>query len=1127
MERQHGFIHGIVEMTHVELPAQAANTLRTVEDGHVCNSTSVESLKLFLLPVASPIKKDSTARVAARSKDPKSAAIPSKGAISRVRKQPVLEVHDGEEAESPYRLKPQERLLLATQIVNVTLKALTNAIKTARAPQTPSPKSKAPAESALSISKSGLDPQTAGQAPLQSTCVNRVLQSPAKGKILRRASHELSKDVHGVRFQAECCRIGFSCLRSLQPTEALKARFSPLQLENGMSALIAKLLTLGYDDLAVSELRILKRRIEALTSSSSIASSKVLSKSREEKLKDDTDVPKDLLPELLKYDTTGVSGALLSLIITSQIQVLKILALKNHGSSIEAVLKHLRVESDYAPSKSIERHLKLGESKTKVNAAHQLETLAQTILRLCPSASRASDEHSKSRSCPSAQATLELQSLALHFRTRWWALSGHRPDINQEVLIPFARYLNAFERRCTIDGNEKYYMAKNAFNDISKISDSFETPFQSTLIDILRILAKQADAVGQVDEAIQWTERGLKILEAIEGPRLQRCTSSCRLAMYQLRQRGIRSDSSQTLISLRDAIAGIEGDLSGEIFDLDELVLAVADLRKVAFSHVHSNANAFDPSQLSHPTSMLGKCVQVVLLSVRFISRYAGSEPASDATEAKLKRYNQRRITAKRALPSLVASITAIARLSLKSNLEDWQRLDMVFQDVLELTSRLDAGSVSLQEKEIARDDNSSPYVSLSSIYWLRFMTQKKIPADAKVLVHTVKKAVDLLERRPSGEKAQGSFLIKVEKYATLCENVQDYEESAQSYRKAIEFLIDSGGFAIFADAAKLVAWPSVMGRDCKYEQTSKILRAFPRVMLKINPPSARSTVFFDAEWLPNDQRGVILELQLTSLISLLLDRGSTQIVWEQLQILCESIMSLYERDEFLERRLHVYVQLQQLFAVLHMTQEYPSLSRVLDRAEIGFRKSPMFCSESPRPYIRHLASRMQLYQILKECSGYSTFETVLVDWWSLAQTWTDRQALEIHVYDISGWLQQLEIVAEHLCTRENESLRTAVLSLIVKIREAASPMPCIELASSLTKLGIHYARIGYSGLGGLTLQRAQRFLDSPDVSSKFFLQWCVANAEYGLLCGNIEKWYVNLRGPASSLAKFLQRCLY
>ena len=1114
-------------MTHVELPAQAANILRTVEDGHACNSTSVQSLKLLLLPVASTIKKDSTARVPARSKDPKSAATQSKGAISRVRKQPVLEVHDGREAENPDGLKPHERLLLATQIVNVTLKALTTAIKTARTPQTPSPESKALAKPNSTVPKSDLETQTAGHAPLQQICVNRVLQSPAKSKAIRRASLESSEDVNGIRFQAECSRIGLACLRSLQATEALKARFSPLQLENGMSALIAKLLTLGYDELAVSELRILKRRIEALISNSNIAPSKVPSDPRKEKLKDDTNVQKDLLPELLKFDTTDVSGPLLGLITTSQIQVLKILGLKNHGFSIEAVLKHLRVESDHAPSKLIEWQINKHEPKTRINAAHQLEALAQTIMRLCPSASRASDEHSKSRSCPSAQATLELQSLALQIRTRWWALSGHQPDINQEVLVPFTRYLNAFERRCRIDVNDKYSIAKTAFNSVSKTFGSLETPFQSTSVDILKNLAKQADAAGRVDEAVQWTERGLKTLETIEDPRLQRCAFSCRLAMYQLRERGNHLNSSQKLKSLQDAIAGIEGDLSGESVDLDELVHAVAELRKVAFSLVHGNANAFNASQLIHPTTILGQCVQVVLSSIRFLSRYTGKEPASDATEAKPVRYNQRSLMAKQALPSSIASITAIARLSLKSSLEEWQKLDMVFQEAFELSTRLDAGPGSLQEKKTTGDGNSSPHVSVSSIYLLRFIAQKKIPVDAKILVHTVRKAVNLLEKRPSSEKAQGCFLTKVEKYASLCENLQDYKASAESYKKAIEFLIDSGGIAFFADAAKLIAWPSAMSRNCEFEQTSKIFRAFAKVMLKINPPSAGSRMFFDAEWLPNDQRGLILELQLTSLISLLLDRGSTQIIWEQLQDLCELIMSLYEGECFVERRLHVCVQLQHLFAVLHMTPQDPSLSKVLEAAETGVHKSPMFCSKSPRPYIRHLTSRMQLYRNLKTSSDSSTFETVLVDWWNLAQSWTDRQALETHVYDISGWLQQLEVVAEHLYIEEYEGLRTTVLSLIVKTREAASSMLCMDLASSLTDLGIHYARIGYSGLGGLTLQRAQRFLDIPDVSFKFILQWCVANAEFGLLCGNVEQWYVDVRGPESFIADFLQWCIF
>ncbi|KAI4758949.1 hypothetical protein E4T52_01814 [Aureobasidium sp. EXF-3400] len=101
-------------------------------------------------------------------------------------------------------LTAQERYKLATDVVNVTLKVLTDATKT-----TPSSPSQSPSS-----------------------------QKPA---------------LSGLNTVAECARIAFSHLRSVRPSND-----ESLQLETGMLALSSKLVALGMDTLAMKELRILK-----------------------------------------------------------------------------------------------------------------------------------------------------------------------------------------------------------------------------------------------------------------------------------------------------------------------------------------------------------------------------------------------------------------------------------------------------------------------------------------------------------------------------------------------------------------------------------------------------------------------------------------------------------------------------------------------------------------------------------------------------------------------------------------------------------------------------------------------------------------------------------------------------
>ncbi|KAH0280959.1 hypothetical protein KCU91_g670, partial [Aureobasidium melanogenum] len=107
-------------------------------------------------------------------------------------------------ADATPTLTAQERYKLATDVVNLALKVLTDATKTSTPSPSPTPSTKKPLSSGL----------------------NAV---------------------------AECARIAFSHLRSARPSGD-----ASLQLETGMLALSSKLIALGMDTLAMKELRILK-----------------------------------------------------------------------------------------------------------------------------------------------------------------------------------------------------------------------------------------------------------------------------------------------------------------------------------------------------------------------------------------------------------------------------------------------------------------------------------------------------------------------------------------------------------------------------------------------------------------------------------------------------------------------------------------------------------------------------------------------------------------------------------------------------------------------------------------------------------------------------------------------------
>ena len=1092
-------------MTRTELPAQAANILRGVGSTATCSSTVVESLKLLLLPTGPTIRPKPTEVNAARPKAKKLPAPPTKVANARTKKQPEVTVHECVE-ENYDTIRPQERLMLATEIFNVTLKALTNAIRNPQVPGTPKSKRRSLARSSSSASFSSATP-TRCPTPLQPISVNRIVQSPAKPGHFKRSSSGSLHDSSGVRAQAECARIGLACLRSVQAMDLFSARFAPLQLETGMSALIAKLLALGFDDLALKELRILRRRIEALASSGEGKAGKEVGKAKSKPREEEADPQKESLPALLKYTATSLSEPLLNLVTTSQIQTLKMLASRRHGPSIEAALEHLHLAVNYAPANLIERQIDLKEPKTRSIAAHQLEILAQTLMRMCPNPSKTADESTKTQPSISPQAALQLQSLASRIRLRWWILSGHQPNIEKEMIDPFSRFLGAFQRRCRLESNAKYAMAKDAYEMVSTGLRSMSDTRVHSFTALLKILTDLASESRRNEEATQWVKAGLANSEDFGGSPSQRCVLLCQLTTLHLRMSREGADDKALLGSLKSAVGGLEGDLRGESAELDELLVAVASLRKAAFSIVQDRCKTFDPSEVLCDTSVFGQCVQAILVSIQFLARYIGKAPPQDASESKVTRYNERTKLASHVAPPMIESLVAIARLSVRGESSVWRSFDLGLRDCAELVTSLENASPGIREAQKATSRSLPLHVSISQAYWFRYLALKSTVAEAKVLVPCLRTSIDLLSHQTDSEKTAGSLLMKLEKYALLCETMHDYQRALQTYEEVIKFSIDAGVVQRIADASAAALSPAALTGDRDFEQLSRTLSSYPKAASRANRNGVGAKIFFDATWLPPGQRGWLLEQQLTSMIAILLNRGPSSVSSDDLYTLTTALLSTYKKVIFPIRRLRISVRVLQLLSVRSTVLESSLVRTIVD--ELG--QQPLIAAgcldEHLQHFTTHLVSSRDAYILLRsDVLDYHLLETILANWCALVQQCPDWASLQKAVYDISGWLQQLELIADFLKVKGKESLRTSVLHLLVAIHEGAASTQCLDLVSKLTDLGIHYARLGYSGHGGVMLQKAQSYLDVSDVPSQLQVKWYLTKADYSLINGDLDR---------------------
>ncbi|KAL8864242.1 MAG: hypothetical protein Q9198_009997, partial [Flavoplaca austrocitrina] len=170
-------------MTVKDVQDEVANIKQTIASSTTCTQHTVSQLKYLLFPDISNNATPKTDAVAAKS----CTARPTRGGRAPARKQPRIAI-----LEAPPKtitpLNDQDRQNLATDTVNITLKALSDAVKShflakSRSTAETTPRAPSPRSTTSSPKNS--------KSPLQPLCVNRVLI----GKEHHKASqHSISAD---------------------------------------------------------------------------------------------------------------------------------------------------------------------------------------------------------------------------------------------------------------------------------------------------------------------------------------------------------------------------------------------------------------------------------------------------------------------------------------------------------------------------------------------------------------------------------------------------------------------------------------------------------------------------------------------------------------------------------------------------------------------------------------------------------------------------------------------------------------------------------------------------------------------------------------------------------------------
>ncbi|RMY05243.1 hypothetical protein D0867_10086, partial [Hortaea werneckii] len=475
-----------------------------------------------------------------------------------------------EDSPSP-PLTAKARCALATEVVNVSLKVLTEATKASSTTKTGPARSRRQGSPTTQSngqteerSSQPLQPRSGNSTPVRKTSPPQPVKPDEDSASLRQRN--VSQSTHLVAV-AECASTGFSYLRSPEMTDG-SIGTPNMQLLAGMLALAARLVALKFHSLAVKELAAVKRQLEEPSKPAKNNQTTRLASSNTAK------GTKSTIASLLHLDAwLKDQSEALPLAITHQQLVLKVIATSHKAPEIESAVEYLNPDGASSPAAFITQQAKLTGNKAK--AATQLEGLSQILLGLCPKLSSANDPGAlESSESVSPMAAFKLQVSALRIRKEWWQLAGHQGNEEKELIDPFSRCLAALLRRSN-GTSGTYGEAQEAL--ISLRIDVSSAP--GAAFGLCHTLAMLAERDGDDESALQWLQKLMLTCEDLSQQNAKR------LATHVKYVSKLATSKERDMQHLRAQVETLEKrlreQLSGSSADYDFLVEELARLSSI------------------------------------------------------------------------------------------------------------------------------------------------------------------------------------------------------------------------------------------------------------------------------------------------------------------------------------------------------------------------------------------------------------------------------------------------------------------------------------------------------------------------------------------------------------------
>ena len=1085
-------------MTLEGLPAQAADLVHAIASNTTCTLDTVDSLKNLLSSKNKELVNIKHGLAVHQTKERAHNAGAGKTKGNKSRKKPGITILE-EFQDKGSVLPPRERNRIATQVVNSTLQSLTAALKDPTRSGTP--KSKIAVDKTEGNRISAVDRNLEPTVPLGPRSVNRISDLLDKKTSTRRLDVNSKNHGSGFMAQAQCACIAFAALRELQPGNTSNKDAVCAHLENGVSALIGKLIAFGFHDLAVKELTLLKMRLDG---------SKLPEKDEHSRVAKETST--EALLHLLQCSEKAAAGSNLSVTVALQLHVLRVIAARPTVALVEGVLRAVQPGSRHSLVELIERQLSIDLPGARERAIHQLNSLTHFLLGFCSQPSKGDDgQHSKSKSAIGPHTIFALQSLAFQLRVVWWKMALHQGDVAKEIWGPFTASLGSLGRAPAPSNIERYQASKHAFETLLKHVQSYDkkaaAPFglqEQALVEVYRKMAALArDCSAEADVRLWWEEATMLLINS-KASRSRILSIKCRSAAAHLTAPPGSRDDEELLNQLSLIFQELDGDIPEDIEDLEELLLSINSIRRAITLFNRGSHSAAMTANGGIQDSIHGQCDLVLVKGIRFLFQCMESTNAHFQETSAYERIVE---LFQSVAGPYVESLVALAKFCCGET-DRWDRLDAGFQECIRVATSLECMASRLCTANTGSRTGASLRVSIANAYWCRFLYLKNNQAEPKALMRVLTVSVSQLDNSPFQDAA---YLLPagLEQQGILHEAEKTYPKAADCYRRAVHVLIATGSLAAVAEAAA-VQPPSQISGDCgRWPLLKRLLGAYLNALTCIGEKQTLKTDWvFDDENLPIAERGLLLEQQLATSDLQVAAECSDLDICEAIRTMASTIISIYSNESYPIRRLRAVNQLLRVYLARPSTFP-PDFQRVLcEPIELTPEGVKLSLDAGLQQYRTHLMASHKIYiSLCTKAVSRKIVRESLAAWSSLLRDKPDNDLIHQFVDDVQKYLLQLECLTEYLEGHNLVFERYSALKLLSKSYEISRPLQAARIVTLLSELGIQHIRLENPSQAGLALHKAQKYLDTngTDKPSLVECHWRFSYAEYLLTIGNIE----------------------